>query len=179
MKVSKSRIVTFIIIGIIFSIEIFILEPVIKENYYYRDISNFEEKSWKYSIILALILNVAFTVYAYKTNALNRSFFLNNLIGVLIFAFFTKVISDNILLYLNMKTNKNRYTKSYVIRRDDSKKLLLIYDNRNQIIFSEEQLKKIESFRIKRKLKSLYLLQNNDTLNIHYKIGILNVKYLD
>ena len=118
-------------------------------------------------------------VYAIKKKLLSRNFLINcSLIFVLI-TYCSKGLIDDLLLYLNTKINVENYTKNYVVLRYDPDKVFHIYDKKNEFIVFDEQLKKIDSIRMKKNLKSLYKLQNNDTLNIEYKVGLLKVKYLE
>jgi hypothetical protein len=179
MKVSKSRLLTYLALGVIVTLNIFVLNPILKENYFRDDIFDFEENSWKYSIVICLVLFLIFTFFAFKKNQLNKKFLFHNLITVSLIAVFGKGLIDDALLYVNLKINVEKYTKSYVVKRYDLNKVFHIYDNKNEFIVFDEQLKKIDSLRMKRNLKSLYLLQNDDTLNVEYKKGLLNVKFLN
>jgi hypothetical protein len=178
MKISKYRLLAYLIFGMIVSLDIFVLNPILKENYFRDDISEFEENSWKYSIVISLILFITFTLFALKKNRLNKSFIVYNLMAVSLIAVFGKGLIDDALLYVNLKIDVKKYSKQYVVLRHDPNKVFHIYDNKNEFIVFEEQLKKIDSTRIKRNLTSVYNLQNNDTLNVDYKVGLLNVKFL-
>ena len=52
-------------------------------------------------------------------------------------------------------------------------------ENSNEFITSPEQLNKIDSLRILKNNPSLYKLQNGDTLNVEFKLGLFNVKFLE
>lgn len=179
MKISKSKVITFIAIGIIISLQFFFFAPFLKQIYFYDDVRNFEKNSWKYSFVLSSLIIIFMIVYAIKKKLLSRNFLINcSLIFVLI-TYCSKGLIDDLLLYLNTKINVENYTKNYVVLRYDPNKVFHIYDKKNEFIVFDEQLKKIDSIRIKKNLKSLYKLQNNDTLNIEYKVGLLKVKYLE
>lgn len=176
MKISKSIIIYYIIIGTIFCTDIFFLSPIIEENYDYRDISDFKNNSWKYLLIISFI---GFTIYALKKGTLNKKYLLNNLFIIIFIGFFGKGIIDNLLLYLNLKVGKTEYSKQYVVFRDDEKKIFSLYDHEGNFRIFEEELTQIDYSRTTKKQKSIYTFKNKDTLNIDYKIGILGVKYLE
>lgn len=178
MKISKYRLSAYLIVGFILSLNLFILKPILKDTYYTDDIFAFERNSWKYTIGISLIIFVVFTFFALKKNKSNKNFMIVNLMSIPLIALFGKGIIDDALLYANLKIKTEKYTKSYVVLRQDLNKVFHIYDNQKEFIVSDEQLKKIDSIRIKNGLESLYRLQNNDTLNINYKRGLLNVKFL-
>ncbi|MCL9810129.1 hypothetical protein [Flavobacterium luminosum] len=178
MRISKKKLIVYLIVTILICFNLFVLKPILKKNYFSEDILDFERNSWKYTIGISLVLLIAFTVYAFKKNILNLKFIIYNFIVVFVFSFFGKASIDHALLYANLKIETKKYTKSYVVIRYAPNKVFHIYDNKSEFIVFEEQLKKIDSIRIKKKLKSLYNLKNNDTLNVDYKTGILNVKFL-
>jgi hypothetical protein len=175
MRISREKLIAYLLIAILISVNLFVLKPILKENYFSDDIFDFEKNSWKYTIGISLVLFIAFTVYAFKKNILNLNFIIYNFIVVSLFALFGKALIDDALLYANLKIETKKYTKSYVVLRYDPNKVFHIYDKKSEFIVYEEQLKKIDSIRLKKRLKSLYSLQNNDTLNVDYKTGLLNV----
>ena len=179
MKISKSKLITYLIIAALIIFKIFFLNPFLKKIYFSDDIRDFEENSWEYSFILSSIVLVIAIIFALKRKLRNRKFFINCIIVFLLFALFTKGLTDDLLLYFNSKINIENYTKNYIVLRYDPNKVFHIYDKKNEFIVFDEQLKKIDSIRLKRNLKSLYKLQNNDTLNVEYKRGFLKVKYLE
>ena len=178
MRISRKKLIVYLIVGILISVDFFILKPILKENYFSDDIFDFEKNSWKYTIGISLFLFALSVVYAFKKNILNLNFIIYNFIVVSLFAFFGKALIDDALLYANLKIETKKYIKSYVVLRYDPNKVFHIYDNKSEFIVVEEQLKKIDSIRIRKRLKSLYRLQNNDTLNVDYKTGLLNIKFL-
>ena len=179
MKISKSKLITYYIIAALIIFKIFFLNPFLKKIYFSDDIRDFEENSWEYSFILSSIVLVIAIIFALKRKLTNRKFFINCIIVFLLVALFTKGLTDDLLLYFNSKINIENYTKNYIVLRYDPNKVFHIYDKKNEFIVFDEQLKKIDSIRLKRNLKSLYKLQNNDTLNVEYKRGFLKVKYLE
>lgn len=168
----------YLIIGSIISLFIFVIKPILKANYFTDTIYDFKRNSWKYSIGIALVLFVTFAIYAYKNKKLNNSFLIYNLISVSLIALFGKPLIDGVLLYVNLKIQTEQFTKSYVVSRYDPNKEFYIHDNKGEFIRDKEQLNRIEALRIKKGLKSLYLLQGHDTLNVDYTKGLLDVKFL-
>ncbi|MFB3388469.1 hypothetical protein [Flavobacterium sp. LAR06] len=129
--------------------------------------------------ILPSILVVILIVIGFKGKVVNRVFFLGTSILFLFTVFFSKRLTDDVLLYFNSKIKVEEISKDYVVLRNDENKVFHIYDKRSEFISFDDQLNKIDSLRIKSNLKSLYKLENNDTLQVHYKIGFLKVKYLE
>lgn len=56
MKLSKTNVILYFIIGSVLCFQLFVMNPIIKEIYNYNDISNFEKNSWKYSFILQFLV---------------------------------------------------------------------------------------------------------------------------
>ncbi len=169
----------YLIIGIIVALQVFYLDPYVKGKYFYSDIDAFKKESCKYSFVLPSILFIIFLIIGLKKNVINKTFFFSIFVVFLFVVISSKRLTDNVLLYFNSKTKAEKISKNYVVLRNDENKVFHIYDNKKEFILSEDLLNKIDSIRLKRKLKSLYKLRNNDTLKIEYKIGFLNVKYLE
>lgn len=179
MKLSKSTLVQYLIIGALIILQFFFLDPYIKEKYFYSDVDAFKNESWVYSFILPSIFAVIIIVIGFKRKILNRTFLFGTSILFLFIAFFSKRLTDDILLYFNSKIKVEEINKDYVVLRNDENKVFHIYDKKSEFISFDDQLNKIDSLRIKSNLKSLYKLENYDTLQVHYKIGFLKVKYLE
>lgn len=179
MKLSKTNVILYFIIGSLLCFQLFVMNPIIKEIYNYNDISNFEKNSWKYSFILQFFVFMISVIYSIKTKKINRYFIISRIILLFIMSFIFKDLTDDLLLYLNSKVKVEKHIKEYIVLRYDPNKVFHIYDKKNEFIVLDEQLKKIDSIRMKKNLKSLFKLHNNDTLNIEYKVGILNVKYIE
>ena len=182
MKVKRSKfkvILVLLTIGVLTSFRIFVIAPLIDEIYFSDDVSNFEESSWKYSFILASIIVTILLFYAVKRKLEKRKLFIYSIVLFFLITFSFKRSTDGLLLYFNSKIKVEKYTKNYVVIRYDPNKVFHIYDRNTEFITFDDQLSKINAIRLKRKLKSLYSLQNKDTLNIEYKIGFLKVKYLE
>lgn len=179
MKLSKSTIIAYFVIGVLIILQFFFLDPYIKEKYFYIDVAAFKNESWSYSFILPSILVVIFIIIGFKRKIINRTFLFATSVLFLFSVFFSKRLTDDILLYFNSKIKIEKISKNYVVLRNDENKVFHIYDKKSEFISFDDQLNRIDSLRIKRNLKSLYKLENNDTLQVHYKIGFLKVKYLE
>ncbi|NHM04764.1 hypothetical protein [Flavobacterium celericrescens] len=179
MKISKNRIVAYIVLIAIFCTHIFILRPYIKEKYFDIDIRNFKEISWKYSLLFLSVLLISFLIYGYRKKIISVGYTFTMLLVVALFGFLFKSITDDFLLFLNSKINLENHTKGYHVVTDSSNKVFHIYENKNEFITSPEHLNKIDSLRILKKYPSLYKFKNGDTLNVEYKLGLFNVKFLE
>lgn len=178
MKISKSVIISYMFLLLIVCLQILFLIPLVQDLYLDVDVRNFKENSWKYTLVffIAVVLVVGF--YALKRNVLNKGFALNAAMLLFLLYFVGKSPINNLLLYLNSKVNVSYITKTYTVSRYDANKNLLIYDKKDEII-SDSGLDKIDSIRLSKNQKSLFELNNKDTLNVGYKIGFLKVKFLD
>jgi energy-converting hydrogenase Eha subunit A len=179
MKISKGTILFLAIIVSIVCLQAFLLSPHIDELYSSDDVRIFKETSWKYSIILPLVILILAVIYVVRKN-------INDWIYLLSFAFYLflmsiiwKDLADDLLLYFNSKLNVVQHTKNYVVVRHDANKVFHIYDRKNEFIMYSKSLRKIDAIRAKKNLNCLYDLQNKDTLNIAYKKGFLNIKFLE
>ena len=86
MKISKSKVITFIAIGIIISLQFFFFAPFLKQIYFYDDVRNFEKNSWKYSFVLSSLIIIFMIVYAIKKKLLSRrNFFTRRLSNIFLF----------------------------------------------------------------------------------------------
>lgn len=179
MKLSKSRILFYLIVIVIFLFDLMILKPIVDEKYFYYDIDNFKDSSWNYSVILFVILFLSFIIYISKKSLLTKVNFFYGLFLIGLLAFSLKGLNDNLLLYLNTKIDSKKTLKTFSVIRYDPNKVFHIYDNKNEFIVFQGNLRKIDSLRKVRKLKSLFLLQNKDTIKVPFKEGFLNIKYLD
>lgn len=179
MKISKYRIVTYLVFITIFCTHIFLLNPFINEKYFDIDVRNFKDVSWKFSLLLPIALLIFFLVYGYKKKIISIGYTFSILLLATLFGFFFKSITDDFLLFLNSKINIESHTKVYHVVSDNTNKIFHIYENRNEFITSPEQLNKIDSLRILKNNPSLYKLQNGDTLNVEFKLGLFNVKFLE
>jgi hypothetical protein len=179
MKISKYRLVTFSVFIAIFCYHIFVLGPYIKEKYFHSDVRNFKEVSWKFSLLISFIVLILFFVYGYRKKIISIRYTFSIVIIATLFGFFFKSITDDFLLFLNSKCNIVSQTKVYHIVSDKTNGIFHIHEDKNEFITSLEQLNKIDSLRILKKYPTIYKLQNGDTLNVQYKIGLFKVKFLE
>ena len=179
MKISKSKIVAYSAIIAIFCIQIFVLNPYIEDKYFNTDIRDFKEKSWKFSLLLPFVILFFFLVYGFRKKIISIGYTFSILLVATLFGFFFKSITDDFLLFLNSKINLENHTKTYHVVSDSTNKIFHIYENRNELITSPEQLNKIDSLRISKNYSSIYKLKNDDTLKVTYKIGLFDVKFLE
>lgn len=177
MRIPKSRILFYLLITLIFLFDLLILKKIVDEKYFYEDIHNFKDASWKYTLILFLILFSFFVIYMLKKRLLTKVNFFFGLLLIGIFAYSLKNLNDDFLLYLNAKIDSDQMLETYTVVRHDPNKVFHIYDDKNEFIVFNDNLKKIDSLRKVRKLKSLFALQNKDTIKVSYKKGFLNIKY--
>jgi hypothetical protein len=69
--------------------------------------------------------------------------------------------------------------KEYVLQKYEQNKVFQLYDNKNEIIARKKELDRIDLGRKSKNLKSIYELNNNDTVIVKYQIGFLKTKYFE
>ena len=178
MKLSKSKVLLFLILIVIFCYKHFYLKPILSKIYFDNDLRNFKENSWSYSFILPLVVLIVLIVYAKKRNLLNKSFVIYSMLYCSLLVLGVKGLTDDIFLYLNSKINVKNFTKNYTVIRYDPNKVFHLYDMKNEFI-DFDKLKKFDSIRLHKNQKSLYKLNDKDTINVNFKKGFLNVKFLE
>lgn len=179
MKLSKSTLITYFIIGILILAQFFFLSPYVKGKYSYNDIQLFKKESWLYSFILPFLLFLFLIIIGWRKKMIVKTYGLYFFILFIFVSFYSKRLTDDILLYFNTKIKVEKISKDYIVSRNDENKVFHLYDNKSEFILSNELLNKIDSLRFKRNLKSLYQLKNNDIIKVEYEIGFLKVKYLE
>lgn len=115
-KISKSQIIFYIIIIAFFSVYSFILKPIIKERYLYADLKNFEDSSWKYTIItfIILLISILFVTLKSKTKDLSNLPIVILVLGLSCFMGLHHPI-NYILLFVNTHTGKEKITRKYQV----------------------------------------------------------------
>lgn len=179
MKIPYPKIILYLIVTLIALLKVLVLKPYANLYYYDRQVIEFKKSSWSFTIVLALLFLIALIIYAYKKRKLNKPFLLNSLFAAVLVVFFIKIWLDDVLLYINTKFDNGTIVKSYTIRKYEDLDAPLFYDNKKEILFSKDKLDKIEATRNKKNLKSIYSLNDKDTININYKIGFLKINYLE
>ncbi len=181
MKIQKSKITIILIFIAVFFLDWFIIEPEIKQSYLNQDIWKFENNSWKYSVITFLLIYISFLIYKLYNSKYNKAgltvFLFYLCLPSAFLAFCLNSLTENTTLYFNSIYHKENLKKEYLIQRYDTNKVFQLYDKKDEIIVSKRELDKIDLIRKMGNLKSLYELQNNDTIIINYGIGFLKTKY--
>jgi len=85
-----------------------------------------------------------------EKNFINKTFIIKYLIITVLITLSIRGFTNQILLYVNTKINVEKYTKNYVVMRYDPNKVFHIYDKKNEFISFNDQLKKIDSIRMKK-----------------------------
>lgn len=178
-KINYYQIIPYLITTLVILLNVLVLKPYVNLYYYDRQVIEFKKSSWFFTIVLALLLLFALIIYAYKKRKLNKPFLLNSLFIAVLFAFFVKIWLDDTLLYINTKFDNGTIVKSYNVRKFEDLDTPLFYDNKKEILFSTDQLEKIEATRKMKKLKSIYSLKDKDTININFKTGFLTINFLE
>lgn len=152
MKYSKKFILLIIVLITIFLFDFFEIRPIIKQIYLENDVKNFKESSIIYRIIV-----ITFTILLFFFVQLKR-LGISQTSGILIHAVFlwftlfltTKNIPDNILLYINSKTEKGKITKTYTVVSNMDPKVFWL-DEKSASIHSEDELRIIDNRRTSKK----------------------------
>jgi hypothetical protein len=179
-KISRFSVLSFIFWSSLMLINFFYFQPFVDNTYFHSDVLFFKNDSWKYSIIVFILILIVFVVYGFKTNMIKIriwnfallaliSFFLSSLL---------KNFTDNFLLYINKKISHKSILIVYKVIENKENEVFELYDYKNFITYKEE-LDKINNQRINNNLKSVYDYKNNDTLQVSFNYGFLKVKYLE
>jgi hypothetical protein len=181
MKLSKSDILPNIIITAIICLYIFLLKPLTEEPYLEKYIGDFKDRSWKYTIGLCLLLYLLAIVLFLKMNEITDRLYL--FVAPLAFLFFSsfiiKGIIDHVLLYSNTLTGNQQITESYTVLKGDQNEIIYLIDSKKNAISNEDDIAKIDAIRKAKNQKSLFLLEDDDTLHVTYKTGFFNVKFIE
>ncbi|ASK29557.1 hypothetical protein CEY12_05305 [Chryseobacterium sp. T16E-39] len=177
-KISKSQIVFFSILIILFSIYSFILKPIIKERYLHSDLKNFEDGSWKYTIITFSILLIImfFAIIKSKTKDLSNLPVGILVLGLVCFAGLHHPV-NYVLLFVNIKTGKEKIVRKYEIVNHKEQSVFWLDANENSI-HDNSDLDRINKCRAEKNLKSVFEMKNKDNIIIRFKKGIMDINYL-
>lgn len=177
-KFSKRNVIFILCFIIIFTLQDFVLKPIIKEKYLYDDLKSFEIYSWKYTLSIFLIIA---TIIIFK---IKKSLKLDQIPVIILaliifgssFYFGVHNLIDNSILYINSITEGSRIVKTYhVVSYKENKTFWL---NNTQSIHDTDDLEKINKTKIRNGLKSIFEYKNNDTVKITFNKGLINVNYL-
>ncbi|EJL71874.1 hypothetical protein [Chryseobacterium populi] len=176
-KILKSQVIFLIITGLFFCVFIFLFEPTIKEKYLDSDLSTFKDDSWKYTIIPFIFLLIVYLFLIIKSKRKDFS----NLPLVILFltlgCFGLRGLIDKFLLYVNTQTEKEKVVRIYEVINHKEQQVFWLKSK--TFIHSDNEIDKINNYRIKKNLKSVFELKTNDTIIVTLKRGIMDVSYLD
>lgn len=177
-KISKTQIISFIIFIIIFSIYDFVLKPIIRERYLYADLENFENGSWKYTIIIFIILLIImlFAIIKSKIKDLSNLPIVILVLGGVCFIGLRHPIND-LLLFVNIQTGKEKITRKYEVVNHKEQSVFWLDANENSI-HDNNDLDKVNKYRVEKNLKSVFEMKNKDTIVVLFKRGIMDINYL-
>lgn len=168
-----------IIFIIILLLQDFFLKPFVKDLYLNDDIKNFKEFSWKYTVFIFTIPAGIIIFISRKSITLSAVPLI--LLGLMIFGsgfyFGFHSLVDNALLLINSKTKNTEINKTYEVIHDKEKKVFWL--NNENSIHDKEDLQKINRYRVSKGLKSIFDLQNNDTVKVTFNKGWFDVNYLE
>ncbi len=186
-KPSTFQILNFVFWAVLVLINMFFLKPIIKSKYLDVDVRAFKEVSWKYSIIVFVIILFAFVGYNYKVNKEKLKIKGAGLLvirgfGLLIFfalflSFILKNITDDFLLFINTKIDCKNTIIAYKVIENKENGVYELYDNKNYIS-DEDELSKINKNRIGNKSKSILEYKNNDIIHVEFNKGLLGVNFI-
>lgn len=177
-KISKSQIVFLAILISLFSIYSFILKPIIRERYLDSDLKNFEDDSWKYTIItfIILLIIILFAIIKSKTKDLSNLPIVILVLGWVCFMGLHHPI-NYVLLFVNIQTGKEKITRKYEVVNHKEYSVFWLNANKNSI-HDDQDLNKVNTYRVKKNLKSVFEMKNNDTIVVPFKKGIMDINYL-
>jgi len=178
-KFSKRNIIFVLCFIVIFSLQDFILKPIIKEKYLYDDLKDFKNYSWKYTVSIIVLIA---TIIIFRIRKSLKAYQIPVIILAFMFfgtSFYFGVhnLIDNTILYINSITEGSRIVKTYnVISHKENKTFWL---NNKDSVHERNDLENINKSRTKNGLKSIFEYQNNDTIRVSFNKGLINVNYLE
>lgn len=178
-KISTFQIVNFIFWTALVLLNWFYFKPVIQNKYLDSDIMAFKDVSWKYSIVVFLLILVFLVGYFYKVDKEKLNFRNTGLLILLalFISFLLKTFMDNFVLYINTKIDYKNTTIVYKVIENKENKVFELYDNKN-FVSHDDELNKINKYRIDTKSKSLFEYKNNDTIHVSFNRGIIGVNFI-
>lgn len=178
-KLSTFQILNFVFWTVLVLVNMFYFKPIIQNKYLDADVRAFKDVSWKYSIIVFVIILFAFAGYNYKVNKEKLKIKSVGLFILLAFflSFILKNITDNFLLFINTKIDCKNTIIVYKVIENKENGVYELYDNKN-FISNEDELNKIDKNRIGNKSKSILEYKNNDTVLVEFNKGLLGVIFI-
>lgn len=171
-------VIIFILIPVL---QRFFLKPFIEDLYLSEDIRNFKAYSWKYTVSIFIIFS-GIVIFLTRKNI--KAVYIPLMILMLIifgigFYFSLHSFIDNVLLLVNSKTPKSEIIKSYEIINHTEQKIFCLHSVDPIHIYDNNDLEKINNYRISKGLKSIYTYRNNDTIKMKFQNGWFDVNYLN
>ena len=170
-----------IIFSMVPVLQSFFLKPFIEDLYLSEDIRNFKAYSWRYTVSIFIIFS-GIVIFLTRKNI--KAVYIPLMLLMLIifgigFYFSLHSFIDNVLLLVNSKTPKSEIIKSYEIINHTEQKIFWLHSVDSIHIYDNNDLEKINNYRISKGLKSIYHYRNNDTIKMKFQNGWFDVNYLN
>ncbi|SHK39997.1 hypothetical protein [Chryseobacterium polytrichastri] len=179
-KISRVQIIFVICFIILYLLQSFILEPIIKEKYLSDDLKYFKIYSWKYAVSIFIVI-AAIIIFrirkSFKTHQIPGIILVLVFLGIS-FYFGVHSLIDNSILYINSITEGPKIAKAYEVVNHKEDKTFWLNSN-NGSIQDKKDVEKINKSRIRKNLKSIFEYQNNDTVKVEFNKGLININYLE
>lgn len=178
-KISRVQIIFIICFIILYLLQSFILDPIIKEKYLSEDLKHFKTYSWKYTVSIFIVI-AAIIIFrirkSFKTNQIPVIILVLIFLGIS-FYFAVHSLIDNTILYINSITEGPKIVKTYKVINHKEDKTFWLHNN--GAVQDEKDLEKINKSRIRKNLKSIFEYRNNDTVKVNFNKGLININYLE
>ena len=181
-RIDSKKIIFYLLILILLAFINFYIKPLIKKEYLHEDIEKFNSNvSWKINLIIWGCIFLFVWIFKAKTiQSRAESILVFLFLVIFTFMSFTGIIT-NISLYINQLTIQEKEREVFLILSNNIKSEKYIHLLGNEIsitVYDEKNLEKIDEIRNKNGLKPLNEISNRDTINIVFKKGLLDFKYL-
>lgn len=174
---SDSYVRSLIIFIPVMCINSFFLKSIIKDHYLDQDLTNFKDYSWKYLIVITVVLII---VLAICLKVKTVSHFINICISSTVFVFFVfRPILINIILLINIHTEKSQITHTYEVISYKEMKTFWLNSDKTKSINDDDEIKLIDKRRKAKGQKSLFEYKMNDTIQVKFRKGVFNVNYIE
>ncbi|KPH14563.1 hypothetical protein [Chryseobacterium sp. ERMR1:04] len=116
-KISRVQIIFIICFIILYLLQSFILDPIIKEKYLSEDLKHFKTYSWKYTVSIFIVI-AAIIIFRIR-----KSFKTHQIPGIILVLIFLGIsfyfgvhnLIDNTILYINSITEGQKTIKTYKV----------------------------------------------------------------
>lgn len=175
--ISKPYFILLIILVLLFCLDAFVLKPFIKEHYLDQDLQSFKDFSWRYLLVIAVVIAIVVSICIKATKIIQ-------IISVCLYsAFFAlwafRTLLIQILLFTNFQTEREHIINTYEVINHKEAMVFWMDGGKGNSIHDDNAIELIDKKRKAKGLKSIFEYKTGDKVKVEFKRGIFNVNYLD